>query len=197
MQNLELCHECARSFPRENLVEYQNHFICIDCKEDYFQKIREGVRTVGTFEYAGFWIRVGAKLIDSVILGFVSMLIMVPMAFLMGGMMSDMKPDAADPLNGLNILLIFSIYAVMIGVQAAYPTFFVGKYAATPGKMMLGLQVLRPDGARLSYLRAFGRFWAEMLSAMALYIGYFMVGFDSEKKSLHDLICDTRVVYKR
>jgi len=195
MNNLELCNECAKSFPRENLVEYQNQFVCVDCKEEFFQKVREGVNTGFGYQYAGFWIRVGAKLIDSIIMGFVSMLILVPMVFMIT-QMDFVSFDDTNPNDYGVVIFILVFYAITISLQVFYPTFFVGKYAATPGKMMLGLQVIRPDGERVSYLRAFGRFWAEMLSAMAMYIGYIMVGFDEEKKSLHDLICDTRVIYK-
>jgi len=40
------------------------------------------------------------------------------------------------------------------------------------------------------------RFFATMLSQLTLYIGYIIAAFDDEKRSLHDHICDTRVVYK-
>jgi uncharacterized RDD family membrane protein YckC len=41
-----------------------------------------------------------------------------------------------------------------------------------------------------------GRFSAEILSGLIFYIGYIMVAFDSEKRALHDRICNTRVIYK-
>jgi hypothetical protein len=34
------------------------------------------------------------------------------------------------------------------------------------------------------------------LLSQICYIGYIMVAFDQEKRSLHDHICNTRVVYK-
>ena len=45
--------------------------------------------------------------------------------------------------------------------------------------------------------RAVGRYFAQWLSAFILYIGYIIAGFDSEKRALHDHICDTRVIYTR
>ena len=60
--------------------------------------------------------------------------------------------------------------------------------------MALGLKVIRSDGARITYGRAVGRFFAENLSGLILCIGYIMVAFDGEKRALHDHICDTRVV---
>ena len=52
------------------------------------------------------------------------------------------------------------------------------------------------DGSKISYQRAFGRAWADILSGMICYIGYIIAGFDKEKRALHDHICQTRVIYK-
>jgi uncharacterized RDD family membrane protein YckC len=83
-----------------------------------------------------------------------------------------------------------------IVVPAIYATFFLGRYGATLGKMACGLKVVRPDGDPIGYPRALGRYFAEILSGMILGIGYLMAAFDSEKRSLHDRICSTRVVRK-
>ena len=72
----------------------------------------------------------------------------------------------------------------------------VGKHGATPGKMACGLKVVSPDGGPVSYGKACGRFFAEMLSGLTLGIGYIMVAFDDEKRALHDRICNTRVIRK-
>ena len=87
-------------------------------------------------------------------------------------------------------------YIVNIGVAVAYTTWFLGKYAATPGKMALGLKVITADGGKVSYLKAFGRYFAEIVSGIILFIGYIMAAFDDEKRTLHDRICNTRVVKK-
>jgi uncharacterized RDD family membrane protein YckC len=55
---------------------------------------------------------------------------------------------------------------------------------------------VRPDGEKISYARACGRGFAELVSSIILGIGYLMVVFDEEKRALHDRICDTRVVRK-
>jgi uncharacterized RDD family membrane protein YckC len=46
----------------------------------------------------------------------------------------------------------------------------------------------------MTWSLAVGRYFAHMLSAFTLYIGYMMAGWDEEKRALHDRICDTRVV---
>ena len=92
----------------------------------------------------------------------------------------------------LGMIGLLSVFSVVIG--CTYETFFLVKFGATPGKMALGVKVVRPDGSGLTVGRAIGRYFAKMLSGMILYIGYIMAGFDSQKKALHDMICDTRVV---
>jgi uncharacterized RDD family membrane protein YckC len=81
-----------------------------------------------------------------------------------------------------------------MAINCCYETFFVARLGATPGKMALGLKVVRPDGGPVGLGRAFGRYFAKFLSMIILGIGYIMVGFDSEKRGLHDMICGTRVV---
>ena len=82
------------------------------------------------------------------------------------------------------------------GACGATETWLIGKYGATLGKMACGIRVVRPDGSPVTYLRAFGRYWAKFLSGIMLLIGYIIAAFDAEKRALHDHICDTRVVYK-
>jgi uncharacterized RDD family membrane protein YckC len=75
-----------------------------------------------------------------------------------------------------------------------YEVFFVRKYDATPGKMAMGLKILRPDGSKLSVGRIIGRYFASIISALILLIGYIMAAFDEEKRALHDRLADTRVI---
>ncbi len=148
--------------------------------------MKEGISDPDTeLEYAGFWIRVGAKIIDSIITGLVAGVIGIAIGVLLATMNSD-------PV----ILAVFNqIVGMSIGIF--YATWFVGKFGATPGKMALGLKIVKPDGEYLTYMQAFGRFWAEMLSGLIMGIGYLMVAFDEEKRALHDRICATRVVKSR
>jgi uncharacterized RDD family membrane protein YckC len=79
-------------------------------------------------------------------------------------------------------------------VHVAYETFFLAKLGATPGKMAVGVRVLSPEGKPISVSRSLGRYFAKILSSMILYIGFIMVGFDSEKRALHDYMANTRVI---
>jgi uncharacterized RDD family membrane protein YckC len=96
-----------------------------------------------------------------------------------------------------NLAVMFIPSAVAFVFHAAYDTFFIGKFGATPGKMACRLKVVMPDGGPISYPRAIGRHFAEMISGMILCIGYLMVAFDKEQhRALHDRICNTRVIKK-
>jgi uncharacterized RDD family membrane protein YckC len=181
------CHNCGKSFPADEVIHIHNQWICASCKPSYFQRIKEGVDAVGDYRFGGFWVRSAAKSIDGLVLGALSLALMIPM-FLMNA-------SGADPesLMALNAGLTLIQYPIAI----AYTVFFLGRYAATPGKMALGLKVIRPEGEKLTYLRALGRYGGELVSALTFGIGYIMAAFDDEKRALHDRICDTRVIRTR
>jgi uncharacterized RDD family membrane protein YckC len=63
--------------------------------------------------------------------------------------------------------------------------------------MALGLKVITPDGNRISVGRGIGRYFALLLDSLTLGIGFFMAGWDSEKRALHDRIAGTRVIRTR
>jgi uncharacterized RDD family membrane protein YckC len=182
------CTECKREFPQDELIRYQNSWICTVCKPIFFQRLREGVPAPGAMNYAGFWIRFGAKFIDGLIIWVVQMAAMLLFAPMLG-----LDFFSSEPPTNFAFLLI---YPFMIALSIFYSVWFVGKYGATPGKMALGLKIVTSSGDSISYMKALARFFAEIVSAIVCYIGYIMAAFDEQKKSLHDQICDTRVIRK-
>jgi uncharacterized RDD family membrane protein YckC len=181
------CAECGRSFPPDEVIAYAGKHVCGGCKAVFFQRVKEGAVLPGEFEYAGFWIRFAARFLDGIILGVVSTVMQIAFA--------SVTNMGADPTTQLPLFIVYWLTSLAIGI--AYPVFFLGKYGATPGKMAAGIKVVRPDGAPITYLRAFGRYFAESLSAIILFVGYLMAAFDDEKRALHDRICDTRVIKAR
>jgi uncharacterized RDD family membrane protein YckC/ribosomal protein S27AE len=183
-----LCAECGQAFSMEDMVRFGDSWVCAKCKPVFFQRLREGAVLPGVLNYAGFWPRAGAMFID----GIIFQLISTALAFIFIPIM-DSPQDAQSAFTGGWILL----QATMLIIGISYYTVFIGKFGATPGKMAMGLRVIRPDGSRLTYLRAFARYWAYSLSGIILGIGYLMAISDSEKRTLHDRICDTRVIRKK
>ncbi len=180
------CCECHRSFSQENMIKYGELWICGDCKPVFVQKLKEGVRT-HNMNYAGFWIRLAAYIIDIIILFAVNMIFFIPFIIYM-----IRAASSGDPTAGFGYSIILNIISSFISI--GYETLFIGKWGATLGKMACGLRVLSSEGKKISYLRAFGRVFAKMLSGMIFAIGYIMAAFDDEKRGLHDRICDTRVI---
>jgi len=65
---------------------------------------------------------------------------------------------------------------------------------ATIGKRWVGIKVADPQGERISFLRATGRYAAKYLSALPCFLGFIMALFSSRGLALHDRLADTRVV---
>jgi uncharacterized RDD family membrane protein YckC len=123
--------------------------------------------------YAGFWIRVGAYLLDAILLIIVQLVL--------GQLIkSDIQASLINALFG---------WLYFAGFESAT--------GGTPGKMVLGLSVTDMNGNRISFLRATGRYFAKILSGLILLIGFIMVGFTAQKQGLHDKIASTLVLKGR
>jgi uncharacterized RDD family membrane protein YckC len=182
------CAECRRVFPTDDMIAFGEQWVCADCKPLFFQRIREGVVPAAPLMWGGFWIRLVARFVDGIILQGLWYVAGYFVGLVFKGRLAD------DPFQAIRAMLV--VYLVGMMVNLAYEVFFLGRFGATPGKMVCGLRVVRPTGEKITYLRAFGRFFACQLSGLILCIGYIMAAFDSQKRALHDHICDTRVVRK-
>lgn len=171
-------------FSTDELVAFGNSLVCGYCKPIYAQKLREGVLTAGLHQYGGFWIRFAAVFIDGLILLVVSMFYS-PFIQLTG----------YDPHRPMSVFISLGILSgIGALVRGLYESLFIGRFGATPGKMVCHLKVVRPDGRPVGYQRAFCRFLAKILDDFTFLIGYVMAAFDDEKRALHDRLCDTRVI---
>jgi uncharacterized RDD family membrane protein YckC len=191
------CSECGRPFAANQLVAIGGASVCAQCKPIYLQRIQEGGQAIGARRYAGFWIRVVALFIDGIILGIVQAIILVPLTML--GMMGSMGSIAAGgiPDFGALVAAYGLLMVIVLGLNIAYQVYFISTRGATPGKMAVNIKVIRADNAPISAGLAFGRYLCYMLDGMILYIGFIMAGFDPEKRTLHDRICNTRVIYSK
>lgn len=187
--NEAVCAECNRIFNTSDMIRHGNIHICAQCKPVFMQKLAEGAKIeTGALNYAGFWIRFAAVFLDGLLLGIINIALGM-IAGLTFGQASGVEPTA---MIGLQIVITF----IQLAVGVTYETVLIGKYGATLGKMACKIKVVTPDGGQVSYLRAFGRYFAKILSGMICLIGYIMAAFDGEKRALHDHICSTRVVLK-
>jgi uncharacterized RDD family membrane protein YckC len=131
-------------------------------------------------EYAGFWLRVAAIVIDGLVLSVVT----VPA----GLSMSDFDgtgPGAFSPgLLTLSTVVQWLYYALLESSSKQ----------ATVGKMALGIRVTDLEGRRITFGRATGRYFGKFLSGLILGIGFLMAAFTERKQALHDLLAGTLVV---
>jgi len=153
--------------------------------------------------FGGFWIRFLARVIDGILLGVINAIVRLPLILMFGiGTMGSMRGLGRGPGADLifapamvGMLGLSALLGIALGV--AYEVYFLTVHGATPGKMALGLRVIRTDGAPIPPALAIGRHFAMWISAFILMIGYIMAAFDPEKRALHDRICETRVIYSR
>ena len=186
------CAECGRPSAPDELARFGQMLICPVCKEGYAQKLREGVAPAAQAVYGGFWVRFLAVVIDYIILMVVASVVQYGLL----GSMAAVPPPGTDPAVYLGRMMgmLGIAWIINTAIGCCYETFFIARLAATPGKLALGLKVVRADGSRVGAGRAAGRYFAKMLSGVILFIGYIIAGFDPEKRALHDMICDTRVI---
>ncbi len=152
-------------------------------------------------QYAGFWLRFVALFIDGIILGVVGQIVgSLVQAVVFPDSLSRLtqmreNPEAVDPAM---VAFIFQMMGVMLLVGTVlgilYDVIFIRRFAATPGKMVVGVRIERADGSPLSVGRILGRYFGRMLSGFVMCVGYLMAAFDDQKRALHDYLCDTRVV---
>ena len=132
---------------------------------------------------AGFWPRAAALLIDRALL-FLPLL--------------PIRLAAWVSAEGfaLPVFFDFTLAEVVCAlVSIAYFTLLTWRGGATVGKRFLNLRVVREDGEALSLLQCLYRESVGRYLSSLFYIGYFLAAVDGRKQALHDMICDTQVVY--
>ena len=190
-QAVVACSQCGRILTQSDLVQIAGTWVCGDCKPAFLSRVMAGNTSASQWHYGGFWIRFVAKFVDGLILGLVQML----MALAFFGSFLAMFSPTARQAQSVSILLAYELVAY--GFQLFYEAAFLHYKGATPGKMALGLKVVRVDGGSLGWGVAIGRYFMTLVSGIILCVGYIIAGFDDEKRALHDRVCDTRVVYAR
>lgn len=133
-------------------------------------------------EYAGFWIRVAAALIDTVL---VVLVFSIPLSLIYGAdyWLSD------DQVNGFWDFMLQYIAPLVITV------WFWTKYLGTPGKLVLGLRVVDAEtGHALSTPQAIGRYLGYFVSIIPFMLGIIWVGIDKRKQGFHDKLAGTVVI---
>lgn len=139
--------------------------------------------------YAGFFVRLAAFLADMLLISVFLLMIRIPYWIFI--LLTDWNP------LGTRVLFELTCWDILkYVIVASYFVTFAYTAGATLGKMIFHLRIVSSDGEKLSFLtvlyrETIGRY----LSSAILLMGYFLIAADTEKKGLHDTLCDTRVIY--
>ena len=137
------------------------------------------------YEYVGFWARVAASLIDTVLL----CLILYPVLTMVYGReywtsLALIKGPADFILQW--VLPPLAIIAFWLARQA------------TPGKMVIHARIVDAEtGQPLTRGQAIGRYFGYYLSLLVFGLGFFWVGWDRRKQGWHDKLAGTVVIRPR
>ncbi|MDO9356767.1 MAG: RDD family protein, partial [Solirubrobacteraceae bacterium] len=168
-----------------------------------------GAAPSGVFTLASWGRRLGAFLIDSLLFGFIGLLLLIPVGLMAGltvdetirffGMVEGAPDSVSDPVP---LYVALAVQRLIIG---AVPAFFLARWnGQTPGKRALGVRVMRADGGAMDLRTALRR---ELLGrtlvvdglailtlGLAALVNYLMPLWDAQRRTGHDRIADTRVV---
>lgn len=133
--------------------------------------IEESIFPEYEVEYAGFWPRFWAMVIDTIILIAINMLLA-----------KVVNNDTAEYI--LEVIVNWIYFAAQES----------GSAQATIGKMACRLKVTSLDSGRISFWQATIRDFAKIFSFITLLIGYLMMLWDKKSQTLHDKIAGTVVV---
>ena len=142
--------------------------------------------------YAGFWVRLAAYCLDSILV----FLVLLVVRLFLSGIMSLLS---GTPLGG-NLIFQYDLKDIVLYVfQVLYFILCTWLTGTTLGKKAMNLRVVSAEnGGELKlldvvYRETIGRF----LCSLSVGIGYMVAGWDGQKRGFHDMLCDTRVIYAK
>jgi uncharacterized RDD family membrane protein YckC len=143
------------------------------------------METEQKLEYVGFWARVGASAIDTILV----IVITLPLIHFFYG--DDYWSDASFYKGPADLLIsyVFPIVAVI--------AFWIARQA-TPGKMLISARIVDArTGGKPSTGQMIGRYFGYYVSIIGLFLGFAWVGWDARKQGWHDKLAGTVVVRRK
>ena len=170
-----------------------------------------------TLNYAGFWLRFAAYMIDAILITMVT----CPLGAVIGAMSALAEQGAAS--GGMSVAMTVVVYVISFGVTWLYYALLESSsWQGTLGKKLLNIRLTDLDGDRISFGRATGRYLGKMLSGVLFFVvvifasaiddnplllifgmllaflvslmAYAMAAFTEKKQALHDIVAGTLVL---
>ena len=153
---------------------------------------------MNTHKPAGFWIRFLATLVDGILSSVLAWILSILMNENASQSINNSLTQSPDemaltlenlvsPSDSIANLLYAIIFVII---------FTATQFRGSPGKLLCRIQVVNPDMTQIGIGKSIGRYFSYILSAIPLMIGFMLAGWTKDKKALHDMICNTRVVYR-
>lgn len=146
--------------------------------------------STNNFQYAEWYKRIGALLIDMAIVN-VLLLIVFPgsikLFYLISGQQWNDLPAYFMTFDGLMFWALPMVYMILMQ----------GLISRTFGMMLLKTKVADLNGKSVSWLTAILRTFAYMLSGIILFLGFLPILFTPKKQGLHDKLTKTVVIIKK
>lgn len=140
------------------------------------------IRQSTSTQYAGFWRRLAASLVDGWIVSLLGMGISLSLG--------------TDPWNVDNTTTMGSVDVLLTLIMTVgyFLLFWVNFDGATPGKKMFGIKISSLKAGKVGYPQAIVRYITQFISAIPFALGYLWVAWDGKKQAWHDKFAQTVVV---
>jgi uncharacterized RDD family membrane protein YckC len=138
------------------------------------------------YAYSGFWRRVAAYFVDSILLSVPTNIIRVVASAGDGGgaFIGPLSPGASVAVTLINVAIGVTYYAWLDGTRGQ-----------TVGKMALGIRVVDADTSEvIGAGRGVGRYFAKILSGLALGLGFLWMLWDDRKQCWQDKMVRSVVI---
>lgn len=162
----------------------------------------------GDYDYAGFWLRVGATFLDGILFWIIQIVVggtaFLYLIFIFANVeipkdIDPKKAQEAMEVAGMIMVVLTWLIVQFIMIMIQWLYYAVMECSAAQGslgKMAVGIKVTDLEGERISFGRASGRFFGKLVSGLIFGIGLLMVGFTARKQGLHDIMAGCLVVRK-
>jgi uncharacterized RDD family membrane protein YckC len=138
--------------------------------------------------YAGFWLRLVAYLIDWAL----TTAVLCPVGFAFGALGAVVDRGRQGPA-GIGAQLLASLVSLFV-VWLYYALCESSAWQGTVGKKVLGIRVTDEYGNRIGFGKATGRHFAKIVSSLICFVGFIMIAFTEKQQGLHDMIAGTLVL---
>jgi uncharacterized RDD family membrane protein YckC len=176
------CPQCKTELLLSKAERVQKKVDCPECKSSL--DFTESSTAYKYFQYAGFWRRFFAAMIDGLIFPIFVIIAAIPIYYILP---SDAIQNIKNSSEVIRSIILYSL-------NFLYFAFMESKIGGTYGKLIVKIKVTDMNGKRLSFYEALWRNLGKLVSTATLGYGFVMAGFTKQRQTLHDMISECLVI---